>query len=85
MPHVDGLEATRWLRRALPSEDQPCVVAITANAQQRDSEQCLAAGMDGFLTKPVHIEVLTEAIHRVLPRPGPSERSPSRDEGPSFR
>jgi CheY-like chemotaxis protein len=64
MPTMDGLEATRELRRRLPSERQPCIIAITANAILGDREECLAAGMNDYLTKPLKLEVLAAAIRR---------------------
>ena len=64
MPTMDGLEATRELRRRLPSERQPCIIAITANAILGDREGCLAAGMNDYLTKPLKLEVLAAAIRR---------------------
>jgi CheY-like chemotaxis protein len=64
MPTMDGLEATRELRRRLPSERQPCIIAITANAILGDREVCLAAGMNDYLTKPLKLEVLADAIRR---------------------
>jgi PAS domain S-box-containing protein len=64
MPTIDGLEATRELRRRLPSERQPCIIAITANAVLGDREGCLAAGMNDYLTKPLKLEMLAAAIRR---------------------
>ncbi|WP_412062354.1 PAS domain-containing protein [Rubrivirga sp. IMCC45206] len=62
MPGLDGLEATRRLRQELPPDRQPRVVALTARALRRDREACLAAGMDGYLTKPVRIGALADAL-----------------------
>ncbi len=53
MPHLDGLEATRRIRDELPSEHQPYVVAVTANAMMEDRTSCTEAGMDDYLSKPV--------------------------------
>ena len=69
MPTMDGLEATRELRRRLPSERQPCIIAITANAILGDREVCLAAGMNDYLTKPLKLEVLAAAIRRNFAAP----------------
>jgi signal transduction histidine kinase/DNA-binding NarL/FixJ family response regulator len=66
MPEMDGLEATRRLRRELPAECQPRVLAMTAHAMFEDRERCLEAGMDGYLSKPVQIADLEAAL---LPAP----------------
>ena len=52
MPEMDGLEATRRIR-GLALAAQPRIVALTANVLQEDREACGAAGMDGFLAKPI--------------------------------
>ena len=62
MPRLDGLEATRRLRRELPPGDQPRVIALTARALRSDREACLAAGMDGFLSKPVRLDALASVL-----------------------
>jgi signal transduction histidine kinase/DNA-binding response OmpR family regulator/putative methionine-R-sulfoxide reductase with GAF domain len=60
MPEIDGLEATRQIRKMdLP---QPRIVAMTANAMQGDREICLAAGMDGYIAKPIRVDELVEAL-----------------------
>ena len=66
MPVMDGLEATRRIRaregdgaRRLP------IVAMTARAMSEDRERCLAAGMDGFLSKPLNQEELFDWVERV--------------------
>jgi PAS domain S-box-containing protein len=64
MPIMDGLEATRELRRRLSAKHQPRIVAVTANAILGDREMCLAAGMDDYVTKPLKIDGLAAAIRR---------------------
>ena len=69
MPEMDGLEATRQLRR-LPLALQPTVIAMTANAFAEDRDACIAAGMNQFLSKPVKLETLREALYQAC-QPGP--------------
>lgn len=65
MPEMDGFEASREIRRRFPSERQPKIIALTANALQGDRELCLAAGMDDYVTKPIKLHELGDVIRRV--------------------
>jgi PAS domain S-box-containing protein len=64
MPDMDGLEASRAIHEGWAAEQRPRIVAMTANAMQGDREECLAAGMDDYLTKPIQINALQEALER---------------------
>jgi CheY-like chemotaxis protein len=64
MPEMDGLDATRNIRK-LENIDQPHIIAMTANAMQGDREMCLQAGMDDYVSKPIRIEELVEAMLKV--------------------
>jgi CheY-like chemotaxis protein len=61
MPEMDGITATREIRKLWPAEKQPRIVAITAYAMDGDREMCLEAGMDDYIAKPVQKNEL-EAI-----------------------
>jgi len=66
MPRMDGLEATRHVRRELPYNRQPYILALTAAALKSDREASLEAGMDGFLTKPIRPKELEEHLLTLL-------------------
>jgi CheY-like chemotaxis protein/HPt (histidine-containing phosphotransfer) domain-containing protein len=67
MPEMDGLETTRRIRQnELEHDDEHLrIVAMTANAMQGDRELCLAAGMDDYVSKPIRVELLVDALERV--------------------
>ncbi len=69
MPEMDGLEATRALWREWPAEQRPRIIAMTANVMQEDREECLAAGMDDFIGKPIRVEELVAALNKSQPLP----------------
>ncbi|MBD9355473.1 EAL domain-containing protein [Methylomonas albis] len=62
MPTMDGFEATRRIRLLPEPLGQLPIVAMTANAQQGDSDLCLAAGMDDYLAKPIKLKPLREKL-----------------------
>lgn len=64
MPELDGISATQEIR-ALPGP-QPAIIALTANAFESDRKACRAAGMDGFLSKPLRKKDLLLAISAML-------------------
>jgi two-component system, sensor histidine kinase and response regulator len=67
MPDMDGFEATAAIRSAEQSSGAHIpIIALTANAMKGDAERCLAAGMDGYVSKPIDVEQLFTTIERVL-------------------
>jgi signal transduction histidine kinase/CheY-like chemotaxis protein/uncharacterized protein YigA (DUF484 family) len=64
MPEMDGLEATRRITARWAAPGRPRIVAMTANAMQGDREECLTAGMDDYVTKPIRVEELVAALER---------------------
>jgi CheY-like chemotaxis protein len=68
MPEMDGLEASRRITMRWPAGQRPRIVAMTANAMQGDREQCLAAGMDDYVTKPIRVDALVAALSQVASR-----------------
>ncbi len=72
MPVMGGMEATAAIReRERQSGGHIPIVALTAHTMTGDRERCLAAGMDGFVSKPIQTERLWEAIEHLLPSPSP--------------
>jgi signal transduction histidine kinase/DNA-binding response OmpR family regulator/HPt (histidine-containing phosphotransfer) domain-containing protein len=70
MPEMDGLEATRLICQEWGPEGRPHLIAMTANAMKEDREACLAAGMDDYLSKPIRVEALVEALSQSRVRAG---------------
>jgi signal transduction histidine kinase/DNA-binding response OmpR family regulator len=71
MPELDGLEASRIICQRWPRAHRPRLIAVTANAMQGDREQCLEAGMDAYISKPIRVDELVAALNE----------TPVRDEG----
>jgi CheY-like chemotaxis protein len=61
MPEMDGLDATRNIRK-LGKIRQPRIIAMTANAMQGDREMCIAAGMNDYISKPIRVNELKDAL-----------------------
>jgi PAS domain S-box-containing protein len=66
MPVMDGLEATRQIRRLEGTKLRTPIVALTANAMMGQLEQCLEAGMDDYLTKPLDVSRLQDVLDRFM-------------------
>ena len=60
MPEMDGLEATKYIRKN--HSFQPTIIAMTANALPEDRTTCLQAGMDNYISKPINLETLVKIL-----------------------
>jgi CheY-like chemotaxis protein len=80
MPEMDGLEAARRIREQAHLRERPWLVALTANAMHSDREECLAAGMNDHVAKPIGLKQLAAALERA--ETGLQE-SPGRAQGAS--
>jgi CheY-like chemotaxis protein/HPt (histidine-containing phosphotransfer) domain-containing protein len=65
MPEMDGLEATRRIHQQWPGAERPHIIAVTANALPEERASCLAAGMDDYVSKPIRVDELVDALERV--------------------
>ena len=68
MPEMDGYEATQRIRQEFELLRQPRIIAMTANAMSGDREACLMAGMDDYISKPIHVDELVAGLDRCHPR-----------------
>ncbi len=62
MPEMDGREATRRIRERWPGPQGPWIIALTASAMRADETACIEVGMNAFLTKPLRLHRLREAL-----------------------
>jgi PAS domain S-box-containing protein len=62
MPEMDGLTTVQHIRDRWSNEDRPYIIAVTANAMLGDREACLKAGMDDYISKPIRLEKLKQAL-----------------------
>jgi len=65
MPEMDGLEATREICQRWPEGNRPWIIAMTANAMEGDRQACIKAGMNDYISKPVKIVDLRNALSRI--------------------
>ena len=76
MPEMDGLEATREIRkREKESGGHIRIVAMTADVMKGDRELCIAAGMDGFVAKPLRSRLLYDAVEATDPAGQQAQRA----------
>ena len=78
MPVMDGLDATREIRRSERARGLPPipVIALTAHAMPGDRDRCMEAGMDEYVSKPIDRQVFLEALYRLVSRGGRPDRMP---------
>ena len=85
MPEMDGFAATAAIRRAEAKSSHLPIIAMTANAMQGDREQCLAAGMDDYIAKPIDVAQLASLLAEWLPTDAASEvPAPAVPSAPTF-
>jgi CheY-like chemotaxis protein len=73
MPIMDGIEAMKRIRASGSSRADIPIIAITAYAMVGDKDKFLSAGMNDYITKPVSIDAMMDAIQRASARPRSSE------------
>jgi CheY-like chemotaxis protein len=78
MPEMDGYEAAQEIRRREGPGRHVAIIAMTADVMAGCREQCLEAGMDDFITKPVAMEALFESLQRWAPVKEPALTRPER-------
>jgi len=79
MPELDGIEATRRIIQRFQGRRRPRIIAMTADALQGDRDRCLAAGMNGYLSKPIYIQQLKAVLEEARAEPtAPSVLDPAR-------
>jgi len=66
MPVLDGISATKEIRETIPPAKQPIIVALTANSSEDDINNCMAIGMNDFISKPVELDVLEKTLNEHL-------------------
>ena len=91
MPRMNGFQATQQIQSMMGNRAPP-IIALTAAASPEDRVRCAEAGMDDYLTKPLHVAALAQTLERWLPqmqstREGPTpflQLEAARDHGPSL-
>lgn len=79
MPHLNGIDATRRIISEF-GQDRPQIIAMTANAMQGDREAYLAAGMDGYVSKPIMLKEVQLVLHAVGAKRGINANKPKAEK-----
>jgi PAS domain S-box-containing protein len=69
MPEMDGLEATKIIKRNVNGKQQPYIIAMTALAMEGDRERCMEAGMDDYISKPIRVDELIASLENSQSQP----------------
>lgn len=85
MPVMDGFETTKAIRKGDPNKSQVPIIALTANATQKDFEKCIAAGMNDCITKPFTQEDLLQTLTRYLGSKLKKKNQPAQEAKKSIR
>lgn len=85
MPEMNGLEASKEIRKQHDSKDSPYIIAMTACVMPGDKEKCIAAGMNGYVSKPVRKDELEAAIHTYTQILTANEQQQLRTSPPTWR
>lgn len=75
MPEMDGITAMQYIRQNYPLSQQPRIVAMTAHAMKGDREKLLQTGMDDYISKPIHVEMLVDVLQRTPIRQNSSKHT----------
>ncbi len=68
MPKMGGLEATERIRSDFPADEQPRIIAMTAAAMKDERKSCIDAGMNDYVSKPIRVPALVNALNKCQPR-----------------
>ncbi len=80
MPEMDGMEATRRILSDYPEARRPKIIAVTANAMEGDREKFIKSGMSGYVSKPIRVDELVEALMVCCGRKAKGEKQMPRND-----
>lgn len=80
MPEMDGLEASKQINQRWTKQERPIIIAMTAGAMKGDKEKCFQAGMDNYVTKPIDLKQLKEALKSASRNNGKSQKTETKSE-----